>query len=573
MSNADNLNFPDVNYQQLSGSEGASKSASPSSNTILQLPSGTFSTSRTSSPVYFSGLAKSTMQVLSGADVSAARSFLSDSSESEVFEQVERSAGNQKALKRVESAPDEQLRRGSFTMTASDLAQPGAFRRMHMMNRQSTKSIVADIDVGVLSLLNFASSVENAYECGALGEIDSQQRQEIKQLLTQGQFGECSTVMTIFSMLKSMIGAGVLMIPAAFHYGGWAYSAVALTISCALNYFSNQLLCECHDRHQRPYASIARHVLGDWSFPLVSGQITLTCFCFIVVMSKFIAQTSMQVFEAHGVILQESFVYLCIFCIFAPLCSVRTLTNMQLPNKIGSMIQLSAIGFVTYAACSSLYQNGIDPNVEAYTGFVSGAPFIGTTIYAFEGVAAIIPVKNAMQYPRSFMNVVRFISFLLLIVYGLIGVLGYLAWGPIQAPVAINAVAPSTGRTVFQLAYCFALIMSFPVQAFPCFAILEKLLLHHINDLPIRKHRRVSMRIIVAGIGVWVAFVFKDLQIFASLVGVLCNSPLIFIYPPLIHRKLYPEHNRIKRFLVFWAGVLIMPLVAAMDVQTFLAGE
>ena len=99
-----------------------------------------------------------------------------------------------------------------------------------------------NVDTGVLNLVAFSGNVEAAYEAGALGDVDPCEKNAIKQLLEQGNFGSEGVCATCVNVFKSMVGAGVLMLPSAFHYSGWLLGSFLLIFSAVVNFHSVQLL-------------------------------------------------------------------------------------------------------------------------------------------------------------------------------------------------------------------------------------------------------------------------------------------------------------------------------------------
>lgn len=69
---------------------------------------------------------------------------------------------------------------------------------------------------------------------------------------------------------------------------------------------------------------------------------------------------------------------------------------------------------------------------EYFASFAKLPLYFGTALFAFEGIALVLPLKNAMQKPESFSStfgVLNVATVLVTITYLSVGVIGYWRYG------------------------------------------------------------------------------------------------------------------------------------------------
>jgi len=130
----------------------------------------------------------------------------------------------------------------------------------------------------------------------------------------------------------------------------------------------------------------------------------------------------------------------------------------------------------------------------------------------------------------------------LLCLFGLMGALTYLAFGPdIQPIVLLNLDAKSYVLQTVQLLYILAILLSVPITLFPAIRIMENGIFTssqsgkgHARVKWLKNGFRTLLVATCTGIS-W--FGAKDLDKFVAFVGCFASVPLCYIYPPLLHFK------------------------------------
>lgn len=153
----------------------------------------------------------------------------------------------------------------------------------------------------------------------------------------------------------------------------------------------------------------------------------------------------------------------------------------------------------------------------------------------------VIPVIEGMKEPKKFPAVMNLGMLIVTLIFVLIGVIGYVAFGEnTQASVVANLPKVPLSVTV-QLLYSVAMILTSPFMLYPPLTIIEKSIFG-------RRSGRTSTRIkwlknlsrsiiplVCAAISFGVGS--ENLDKFVSLVGSIACMPLCFIFPGMFHYK------------------------------------
>lgn len=124
--------------------------------------------------------------------------------------------------------------------------------------------------------------------------------------------------------------------------------------------------------------------------------------------------------------------YIRIILILLPLLLLSLITNLKhlVPfSTLANLFMGTGFGLTLYY----IFQDLPDIRELRYTGELSKLPLcIGSAIYAFEGIALVLPLKNIMKNPRGFdrpLGVLNIGMIFIAIIFTSFGLLGYWRWG------------------------------------------------------------------------------------------------------------------------------------------------
>ena len=126
---------------------------------------------------------------------------------------------------------------------------------------------------------------------------------------------------------------------------------------------------------------------------------------------------------------------------------------------------------------------------------------------------------------------------------------------------ALTASLPKGGlSSLVQLAYSIAVILTFPLQAFPalevvCHTTQAKTGKNKaVNEIIMK--RNITATLIVCLLGVIAVMSTNYLGNVVSLIGSFVGIPIALIYPPLMHNRLVKDSSKMTQYLnIFLAGI------------------
>ncbi|KAG2180396.1 hypothetical protein INT44_003400 [Umbelopsis vinacea] len=374
---------------------------------------------------------------------------------------------------------------------------------------------------------------------------------------------KASTSKTFFLLLKAFVGSGILFLPKAFMNGGVLFSTIMLWVVAFVSLIAFLLLIKCKDYVVGSFGDIGDAAYGRWMRVAVLMAITLSQLGFVAGASSFIAENlSKAVHDINPNVNISPGMFLVIsLVIMAPLVLIRKIAKLSFAAVIADV--LIVFGLVTLV-CSDvmdlLYNNKVEgddrwlapgPDVEWIFNKFDYAVFIGTAIYAFEGIGLIIPIRDAMKRPEHFPRVLVTVMFIVATVLTLIGGLGYIANGSRTETVALLNLPNNWVSHTIQIMYAIAMLLSNPLTFFPAVRIIEQGLFgyqtgRHDNKIKWAKNSlRISLLLLTLVVA-WAAS--SQLDKFISLLGSVCCSPLSLIFPPLFHYKV-AAHKRWQKIM------------------------
>jgi len=244
---------------------------------------------------------------------------------------------------------------------------------------------------------------------------------------------------------------------------------------------------------------------------------------------------------------------------------------MKVVNLVGDVLILGTVIAVCASALMRIHERGgVAPDVVMFN-WRKSLVFAGTSVYAFEGVALVIPIRESMARPEYFNHVLSGMMVLFFALLSLIGLAGYLAWGAKTDAVVLNEV-PLTLGIALDIAYFFVTVFSFPIQMYPTFSILEA---SGFASMPPSKKRQFLKNLLRTATTMLLALVAfgagSHLSVFVSFVGSFCSVPLAIVFPALLHMKIVGS-RKVLCSTVAAIGTALIPFTLYIDVQEWLGG-
>ena len=245
---------------------------------------------------------------------------------------------------------------------------------------------------------------------------------------------------TMITIMKGMIGFGILNYPFAFKTLGFKYALISICIGAILLIFSVYFLLKTKDVTQR-YGYSVYSKLSFGTSGTVIIMITMICNCFFVCCIYFklfgnIVRTLLLIFiqDKGQIYLKEEFLLIVIFFILLPLMFKKDISALSKFALIGIISIIIFICSLIIIFFYKLYNNEIAPLKESQfeiTGsfkeiFESSTAIINSFSFHSNVFPIYLPLK-----PRSTLNMIKATSYATVatsFIYILTGILGFLIY-------------------------------------------------------------------------------------------------------------------------------------------------
>lgn len=341
---------------------------------------------------------------------------------------------------------------------------------------------------------------------------------------------------TVFILLKSFIGTGVLFLPRAFLNGGMLFSTVVLLAVAAVSYYCFILLTTSRLALHGSYAEMGEMVHGRWLRLLINASLVISqvgfASAYIVFTSENLQAFILAVSDCRTYI-DIKLMILMQLIVFLPLSLYRNLNNISYVVYIADLfIVLGLVYLYYYDIATLVMQHGMAD--IAWFNRSGWTLFIGTAIFTFEGIGLLIPIQDGMKNPAQLPAVLGGVMIIMTLIFVSMGALSYAAYGSKTRTVIILNM-PQDNRFVngVQFLYSLAILLSTPMQIFPAITILEKGVFtrsgKYSKNIKWKKNGFRFMCVICCAMIAWLGA--NDLDKFVALVGSFACIPLVYIYP------------------------------------------
>ncbi|KAJ2524938.1 hypothetical protein GGI11_000447 [Coemansia sp. RSA 2049] len=502
-------------------------------------------------------------------------------------------------------------RRGSFSGMASDaewdvpysqqqMSMPGGFRRQFVhdqalrQGRAPATSVLADSFIDFIGLYghfaggDYPSDEDDDDEPPAAASAAVDARTPLLSVQQQQQgppppppgvprrsiHATASNRKAFFLLLKAFVGTGVLVLPKAFSNGGLLASSATMFFVAWYAWHCMAILGEVYLRLGGSYSDLARTLFGRWASRAVTASILLAQIGFCAAYTIFVATNARDLWNSLTG------------------CRFNVSPTVWVLAQLAAYVPLSWVRrikqFAPFAVAANAFIMAGLAYVLAYDGFLvasAGAAdivqynaarfplFVGTAVFAYEGVTLVIPVIDSMKHQDQFAKVLTAALAICLVVFIGIGALSYLAFGDsVETVILLNL--PRTPPTfLVQLLYSLAIMLSVPLQLFPAVRILEA----GIFPLSGKGNPRIKWRknvfralltLVVAAIAIFGA---EQLDNFIAIIGAFSCTPLSFIFPAALHYRISAGRRwvQIKDLALAALGCVILVYVTYIGIASW----
>ena len=404
--------------------------------------------------------------------------------------------------------------------------------------------------------------------------------------LTNGSFiqeeGGASVKKTLFLLIKSFLGTGIIFMPKAFYVAGLIPSILMLILSAGVSLWGLLLLAEAAAVIPGSYQDIAYALYGPKFKAVVLTSIAIAQFCFAMIYILFVASNlkdlistlshcSVQIKQVFPLVMAQLIIYI-------PLVMIRQMKNFANVALVGNVAILLSIVHVLW---NDIKHSAQEPIEWKMTSTISSIVlFYGIAISAFEGIGLVVPVRQAMADPSRFAWCLKVCIVFLTLLYLVVGGFSALVFGKHTDTIILFNMPNGMLLQILQIGYVLAISVSVPLQLFPAFEIIEAPLF---PDPQLGKKttkttelQRSLFRAALVVLVCLVAYMFSSiLDLFVSLVGVFVCIPISFIYPPMLYLKACASNKKQKWSSIFLIAFAIgsMAICTVLTIQKIMSGQ
>ncbi|OWZ08546.1 Vacuolar amino acid transporter [Phytophthora megakarya] len=500
---------------------------------------------------------------------------------------------------RPKSLPDQSEILHEDIGKASDIAQPGGFRRDHVItnlggNSPHVPSYAQDSFLdSIQPTPGFLQSAYGDFIVASLELADEGDGDETATPLLSRAWKRrpekhqpgATVKKTVFTILKSFIGSGILFLPKGFQNGGMLFSLAALCASAVLSTFCMLRLTDCSNvllRNGR--TNVSYGLVGETAFgkvgrvavniSLVLSQIGFCC-SYLIFVEKNIGEVILAAFGIERTIASSSLTLIMLqILLYTPLSWVRRIEYFALTNLFADVLILFGLVYIITYTVQTLDDAPVGSATWENFNSTSWGMMLGTAVYCFEGIGLVLPIYDAMdgdikhKFPRILSYTMLFLVTLLAVFAGFV----YAAFGQeTQSVVTLNlpSAQDSIATMSVQLTYSLALVFTYPLMLYPVVKILEGYLFPHHSEKGYWRWEKNGFRFALVCLTAAIAYFGKEeLDNFVALIGGFCSVPLAFIYPCLFHSKLVNEGHTVNNSVIA-LGIFTMIFATYQAVSTW----
>lgn len=261
--------------------------------------------------------------------------------------------------------------------------------------------------------------------------------------------------------------------------------------------------------------------------------------------------------------------------VYIPLSWVRRIKHFSITSLIADVFILLGLGYIFGFDVYKIATVGLAKDT-VWMNYESFPLFIGTAMFAFEGICLILPIAESMKKPEEFTGVISQCMVVIGGVFVTIGLMGYLAFGTQVGTVIFLDLPQGPIPNGLQFFYAIAIMLSFPLCVYPAIRITEQAIFglkdgKSSNLVKWQKNMYRATLVSLLGVVAWSGA--KSLDKVVSLVGCFACIPLSFIYPSLFHYKITKStFYKVTDMLLVVFGTLAMLYTTSITVAQWATG-
>jgi len=368
-----------------------------------------------------------------------------------------------------------------------------------------------------------------------------------------------SKLEAVTHIVKSYLGIGILTLPIAFTYAGLVGGTLGLIVVMFISMHCASILANAaqklvtiRDFQNIDYANTAEIVFleagGRWANVSLHLKYIINSFLLFVQVGNnsvyilFVAQNLMPIVESSFSPGWDYRTYLLI--LFIPIiliCSIRNLKYLSPLTIIANILELVGLAIIFYFIFASPITNVED--APLFSSPLRFPIFFGTALFAFGGIAVVLPVQNQMTHPKDMLGPSGAIVISILFCgfsYLAMGFCGFIKFGIDTLPsISLNLPADNLLAQSCQAMFALAVYFSYALQFYVVMDIISSnVITTYIPDnwqLLVDYTIRFLLNLLIFCLAATIPW----MDLLVALISCLTISTLSVMVPALIDTALY----------------------------------
>lgn len=424
----------------------------------------------------------------------------------------------------------------------------------------------------------------------------------------------------IFGIVKGTVGPAILYLPHGFQMSGYLVAIPAMLFATYMFIYNAYRLLECwkveSDRNHQmaakleeirailpqtatdnqqlqasgdgsqqftptllTYPELARRAFGRWSFLVELGIALMqfgVCLTYLIFVPQNLHECCLAVTGLH---VPKMYFLAIMLAIEIPLSWIADIRKLTPTNVVATLLiafgLCSVLGLALDRGCtfnSSTGQYIFRTNLSDMPAITNAwFIFIGTSFFMMEGsMTLIVPLQEAVysqEDRKKFPRINAICTMGIVLFYIFFSMVCAAAFGN-HIETAMTASLRGVLATIVQAAYSVAVILTFPLQAFPAMQVTCNALMGSAsgpdnksvcNGLTYGVKRSIVATLVILSLGVIAVVSIDFLGNVVSILGSLFGIPLALVFPPLMHNKLVKDSaRRLQNNVVVGVGIFAM---------------
>ncbi|CAI0428333.1 unnamed protein product [Linum tenue] len=392
----------------------------------------------------------------------------------------------------------------------------------------------------------------------------------------------------VFNVSTSMIGAGIMSIPATLKVLGVVPAFLMIVAVAWLADVSVEFLVRyTHSGEATTYAGVMREGFGGFGSAAVQICIIVTNFgcliIYLIIIGDVLSGT-----EQHLGVLQEWFgvswwntrafaLFLVVIFVMLPLVLFKRVESLKCSSAVSVLLAVIFVGISSVMAVYALIQGKTNnprllPELDSNSSFFELFTAVPVIVTAFTFHFNVHPIGFELGNPSIMLSAVRISMVLCAAIYFAIGIFGYLLFGEsIMADILVNfdrtadTAAGALLNDIVRLSYALHLMLVFPLLNFSLRANLDEFLFPKKPLLAKDTTRFLAITFALLLLSYLLAIAIPNIWYFFQFMGSTSAVCLAFIFPGSIvlsnGRDVYGISTRRDR--VFAAGMIVLAVITS----------